>query len=226
MDIKKFGAYISHLRKEHDLTQSHLADFLSVTRQAISRWEVGDSFPDIAMLPKLSEIFCVTVDQLLNCGEEEKDESKILRYIVDGRADQVIGLLKQEEVGAESVVNIAPLVKASTLELIAEGFEKHGVEIKHIVELAVYMNETGLTKLMKKASLDKLDEDMLEKFIPFLDEESKGIIFSKIIDGELHGSLLAVMIPYLDLLRYGPLIEAAVMEGQLDDEILKELSRR
>ncbi|WP_374992218.1 helix-turn-helix transcriptional regulator [Paenibacillus sp. LHD-38] len=47
MDIKKFGAYISKLRKEHDLTQSKLAESLNVTRQAVSKWEMGDSFPDI-----------------------------------------------------------------------------------------------------------------------------------------------------------------------------------
>ena len=59
-EIKKFGAFISRLRKERDYTQSELADLLNVTRQSVSKWELGDSFPDISLLTKLSEIFCVS----------------------------------------------------------------------------------------------------------------------------------------------------------------------
>ena len=46
-DIKKFGAYTSKLRKKADMTQSELAERLNLTRQAISKYECGDSFPDI-----------------------------------------------------------------------------------------------------------------------------------------------------------------------------------
>jgi transcriptional regulator with XRE-family HTH domain len=223
MDIRKFGAYISKLRKDHDLTQSQLADLLNVTRQAVSKWEMGDSFPDISLLPNLSELFHITVDQLVNHGEPCRHESNIMIQIAKGRPEKVADMLHNQELPAQSVVNVAPMIKASTLDIISEGFGKHGIDIRHIVELAAYMNETGLTNLLKKASIEELDDSMLEKFIPFLDRESKDIIFSKIIDGELSSSLLAVMIPYLEMSNLYTLIDAAVLEGQLDADILKVL---
>ena len=49
-DTKKFGGYLSHLRKNADMTQMELAYRLNLTRQAISRYEHGESFPDISIL--------------------------------------------------------------------------------------------------------------------------------------------------------------------------------
>lgn len=47
------------------MTQAELAALLNITPQAVSRWEMAISYPDIAMLPKLSEVLCVTADELL-----------------------------------------------------------------------------------------------------------------------------------------------------------------
>ncbi len=44
-DTRKFGAFLARLRKNADMTQSELADKLNLTRQAISKYERGDSFP-------------------------------------------------------------------------------------------------------------------------------------------------------------------------------------
>lgn len=225
MDKRKFGAYISKLRKGNDLTQSQLADILNVTRQAVSKWEMGDSFPDISLLPHLSDVFNVTVDQILNYGEPGRDENRIMLQLLKGMPEKVAEMLEKNELQVDSVINIAPILKASTLGIISEGFTKHGIDIKHVVELATYMNEAELSNLLKKTSLDNLDEKMLEKFTPFLDEEAKDIIFTKIINSELNSSLLEVLIPYLDSSKYTSLIEAAVLEGELDADILKLLQK-
>ena len=67
-DTRKFGGYVSRLRKNADMTQSELADKLNLTRQAISRYELGDSFPDVSILVLIADIFHVTLDenQLVN----------------------------------------------------------------------------------------------------------------------------------------------------------------
>lgn len=44
-DTKKFGAYIARKRKNLDMTQAELAEKLNLTRQAISKYEVGDASP-------------------------------------------------------------------------------------------------------------------------------------------------------------------------------------
>ena len=55
---------ILSLRKEKGLTQEALAQQLGVSFQAVSKWENGQSCPDIALLPLLAEVFGVSVDSL------------------------------------------------------------------------------------------------------------------------------------------------------------------
>jgi transcriptional regulator with XRE-family HTH domain len=68
IDSRITGAYISRLRRDKDWTQLDLADQLNVTHQAVSRWEKGDSFPDIAVLARMAALFGISVDDLLNGG--------------------------------------------------------------------------------------------------------------------------------------------------------------
>ena len=56
---------IARLRKEAHLTQADLADFLGVTKASVSKWETGQSFPDIETLPKIATYFGISVDKLL-----------------------------------------------------------------------------------------------------------------------------------------------------------------
>lgn len=59
------GEVIRSKRQEKNLTQAELAERLKVTPQAVSRWEMGISYPDIAMVPKISEVLRVSADELL-----------------------------------------------------------------------------------------------------------------------------------------------------------------
>jgi len=70
MDAKSIGNNISRLRKEAGLTQAALAEKLGVSDKAVSKWENGQGYPDLAIFPLLSEIFCVSIDRLL-LGEEK-----------------------------------------------------------------------------------------------------------------------------------------------------------
>lgn len=56
---------IQTLRKTHKLSQDQLAEALEVSRQSISKWELGAALPDITMLPRLSQYFHVSTDALL-----------------------------------------------------------------------------------------------------------------------------------------------------------------
>lgn len=66
MNALKTGYFIAQLRKERNLTQSELAKALFVSDKAISRWETGKGFPNIEILPTISEFFDVTVTEILN----------------------------------------------------------------------------------------------------------------------------------------------------------------
>ena len=70
MTKETLGQRLARLRKEKELTQSDLATRLNVTAQAISKWENDQATPDIDILINLSEIFEITLDELL--GREKQ----------------------------------------------------------------------------------------------------------------------------------------------------------
>ena len=74
MDSQKIGKFILELRKEKNLSQYQLADMIPISRQAVSKWERGKTTPDSLTLLKLSEIFNVTINELL-IGERLLDNS-------------------------------------------------------------------------------------------------------------------------------------------------------
>ena len=60
---------IKKYRKERDLTQEALANVLGVSFQSVSKWETGDGYPDITLLPSIANYFGVTVDELIGNDE-------------------------------------------------------------------------------------------------------------------------------------------------------------
>ena len=74
MDSKKMGKLIAIQRKQLSMTQQNLADKLDITNKAVSKWETGEGYPDICVLPALAEILKVTVDELL---KGEKNDTNI-----------------------------------------------------------------------------------------------------------------------------------------------------
>ena len=73
MKKQTLGIMISTLRKEKGMTQLELAEKMGVTDKAVSKWERDLSFPDINSIPKLAEIFEVTVDELMQVKTETKE---------------------------------------------------------------------------------------------------------------------------------------------------------
>ena len=63
-----FADRLIQLRKAKGLSQEDLADSLGVSRQAISRWEQGNTFPDLLNLQKIMKVFGVSADYLI-CDE-------------------------------------------------------------------------------------------------------------------------------------------------------------
>ena len=73
MKKQTLGMMISTLRKEKGMTQLELAEKMGVTDKAVSKWERDLSFPDISSIPKLAEIFEVSVDELMQVKTEAKE---------------------------------------------------------------------------------------------------------------------------------------------------------
>lgn len=71
------GNKLVKLRKENKLSQDSLADKLGVTRQTISNWELNITKPDIIQIKNISEIFNISIDELLDNNTKDIIEKKI-----------------------------------------------------------------------------------------------------------------------------------------------------
>ncbi|EGT5043984.1 XRE family transcriptional regulator [Clostridioides difficile] len=76
----KIGKVIQRLRKERNLTQEQLAKFIGVSTPAVSKWESGNSYPDIELLPLLADFFNVSIDKLLNYKIDLSEEEVMKIY--------------------------------------------------------------------------------------------------------------------------------------------------
>ena len=69
----KIGENIKRLRRQNGMTQERLAELLGVSYAAVSKWESGNTCPDISLLVPLSEIFGVTTDELLGARQDARE---------------------------------------------------------------------------------------------------------------------------------------------------------
>ena len=90
MDRYKFGEFIYQKRKSLGLTQEELGRKVGVTNKAVSKWEVGETLPDVMMLEPLAQVLQVTVDELLTHTDKKEEEkknikiNKVFLYIIIG----------------------------------------------------------------------------------------------------------------------------------------------
>ena len=78
MDPKIIGQHIKKYRKERGMTQQQLAEALFVSDKTISRWELGNGFPDIEELPRLAKLLGITIDQLVGKENVQDDKQEVV----------------------------------------------------------------------------------------------------------------------------------------------------
>lgn len=76
--MNKFSEQLKHFLLEKNFSQDYLADQLFISRQAISKWENNEAYPDMTNLIKLSTIFEVSLDQLILGKKPEKTVERIV----------------------------------------------------------------------------------------------------------------------------------------------------
>ena len=83
MEYNKIGQFIANQRKAKKLTQAKLAEQLFVSEKTVSKWENGKGIPDTNSLPKLCEIFGVSLNELLS-GEKmaEKNDKQVSEQLL------------------------------------------------------------------------------------------------------------------------------------------------
>ena len=98
MNTIQIGKIISVNRKERGITQEELANHLGVSKPAVSKWESGQSYPDILLLPELASYFNITVDQLIGYEPQMAagDIRKLYHRLADAFAREAFDQVYQE----------------------------------------------------------------------------------------------------------------------------------
>ena len=74
---EKLAKNICRYRKEKGFTQEDLAKKLGLSFQAVSKWETAQTLPDITLLPRLSQLFDISIDKLLGYASYDKTNNHL-----------------------------------------------------------------------------------------------------------------------------------------------------
>lgn len=151
MDAMKFGQFIAEMRKESHMTQAELAAKIMVTDKAISRWERGLGFPDIASLGPLSEALGISVTELLN---SEKDVSADNTSVSDEAISNVIEManVQYAVVSKKSAIicGLALLVLISIIAREITGLPWHLILCADVVLVLTIVLGKGIKKKIER----------------------------------------------------------------------------
>ena len=136
-----FSDNLVELRKFNNYSQEELADMIGVSRQTLSKYETGESLPDIEKCRLLAEAFEVSVDDLISY---EKSDEENLGYSIPPKGKHIFGMVKVGEKGQIVIPAKARKIfdiKAGD-DLIVLGDEGQGIAI---------VKEKGLLSLLDRA---------------------------------------------------------------------------
>lgn len=93
-----FGDRLKELRKNKNLSQEKLGEFLGVSSNAVYSWEVGRSQPSIEIITKLADYFNVTTDYLLGFNQNDLDNMEKLKIAL-----KEVGIMAQDDLTIEEL---------------------------------------------------------------------------------------------------------------------------
>lgn len=137
-----FGENLINLRKQKGWSQDDLADNLNLSRQAISKWENDTSKPDIDNIKKISKVFSVTIDDLLN-NDVVKDKAVTLNVKKQEKKEKTITIVKCMIIAVIILYIINVIFKFASLLIIVNGIQKYANLSNYHYVITTY-DENGL----------------------------------------------------------------------------------
>ncbi len=215
------GKTIADYRKAANMTQSEVADQLGVTYQAVSKWERDESLPDITMLPKIADLFHISIDTLLRGSFEMKEEKEvatarhIIEEVTEAEQDETTITIEPTEKQAQDE---AP--KAADIPVDDEMTKSD----EHPDDAFININLGGLLEqlapLMKPNQLDRVVGKLgrmnkkLSSIYPFLKRERMSELIAKTPLDELE---IDELLPFLNSAQRDLLIEKIVQYENVPD---------
>lgn len=140
-----FGENLINLRKQKGWSQDDLADNLNLSRQAISKWENDTSKPDIDNIKKISKIFSVTIDDLLN-NDVVKDKAVTLNVKKKEKKERTITIVKCMIIAVIILYIINVIFKFASLLIIVNGIQKYANLSNYHYVITTY-DQDGLAEI-------------------------------------------------------------------------------
>jgi len=172
MDNKRIGATIALLRTNKNMTQADLGERIGVSFQAVSKWERGETLPDISILPNLADVLDTTIDYILRHGEPNFSFKGTIKV-----ADMIDGLnhLKKvgELLGTENIIYRyaieginngmnSDIESAFTDDFIFEAFVAEAI-IQNLMQ-GMYVDVTDVTRSFKHEHFRNVVLEYLKKY--------------------------------------------------------------
>ena len=162
MDQKRIGNFLKELRKEKNVTQEQLAEQLNVSGRTVSRWETGNNMPDISLLVEISELYEVSIPEIIN-GERKsenmnKEEVKeVAKSMSDYALAEKEGIIK--EIRNLSLVGLVALIVYYIIDIskiglgneIIANISMYSQTLIYVVVLLIPFQATGLLNKIKRS---------------------------------------------------------------------------
>ena len=222
-DMRKIGKRIAELRKSKNITQMALADMMGISFQAVSNWERGESMPDISKLGELSEIFGVSIDDIL-CN---KRAAEIVEEILAGEKPsditpeeltETVPLMapRQAEESIKENKNkmtisqlaaLAPYMNGDDLGEIAVGLAKNGGSLEDVAALAPYMDEDDIGEIAKEKLKNGGTLEDIVAFAPFMDDDDIKELAKEKLKSSGKIEDISAFVPFMDEDDIGEIIK-------------------
>ena len=212
------GKTIARLRQNKNMTQQQLAAALSVSHQAVSKWETGAALPDVQTLMALTRLFGITMEQLLDGEvpadriEPPKPASPFEEPIqnIGNFVNNIVGSIfrpqKDGEEQAEGAEDAGTAEADDTLE------DKDAFDVEQLIQMAPFMSKLAVDELLMQ-NRSKLTSADIARFAPFASQEC----LEKLIqtnDSELNWDVLRRVAPFLKREMVDNLARAAANGGR------------
>ncbi len=137
---------LTYLRKQKGLTQSNLAETLNVSRQAISRWEVGTAVPSTDNLKVLSTLYGVPIDYLLNDNTDDMRKSVVTQTLPKDDSDIKV-IKKPISVWIYALIVIIVMFAVVTIILVGVWHKDESTAIVPLEDMETIVDDSFQTEI-------------------------------------------------------------------------------
>ena len=160
MDQKKIGSFLKELRKTKNITQEQLAEQLNVSGRTVSRWETGNNMPDISLLVEISELFDVSISEIINGERKSENMNNEVKEVAQSMSDYATHEKESiiKEIRNLSLIGLIALICYYIIDIskiglnneLFENFSVYSQTLIYVVTLIIPLYATGLLSKIKR----------------------------------------------------------------------------